>query len=116
MADSAASTLQPESKKSAMGLVQIGFTLIVGFMRYALATDEASACSITNWSLMYKTFFADLNRVKWILLVPYICAAVYDTIILASLCWYLYKTPTYFDRTQLLVNQLILYTVNTKYL
>ncbi|KAF8494771.1 hypothetical protein JB92DRAFT_1135463 [Gautieria morchelliformis] len=35
---------------------------------------------ITDWSLMDKTFFADLNRMKWIILVPYICAAVCDTI------------------------------------
>lgn len=49
----------------------------------------------------------------WILLVPYTCAAVCDTIISLSLCWYLYNTPTYFAKTHLLINKLILYTVNT---
>ena len=34
---------------------------------------------------------------QWILLVPYTCAAACDTIISASLCWYLYKIPTYFE-------------------
>ncbi|KIJ24985.1 hypothetical protein M422DRAFT_259369 [Sphaerobolus stellatus SS14] len=56
-----------------------------------------------------------MSNWKWILLVPYGCAALCDTIITGSLCWYLYKTPKEFARTQLLVNKLIVYTVNTSF-
>jgi len=65
------------------------------------------------------------------LLVPYACAATCDTIITLSLCWYLHRTPKEFPRfvwifrwldtfvktlrrrAQMLINTLIVYTVNT---
>ncbi|KAF8582229.1 hypothetical protein K439DRAFT_1661909 [Ramaria rubella] len=79
-----------------LALVQLSFTLLVAIM-----------CFLENG------VFGKLDQMIWILLVPFTCAAACDTTITISLCWYLYTTPKCFKRTQLLINRLILYTVNT---
>ncbi|KAF8583789.1 hypothetical protein K439DRAFT_1617233 [Ramaria rubella] len=84
------------SKSRLLAALHKAFTLLVAIM-----------CFLENG------VFGKLDQMMWILLVPFTCAAACDTTITISLCWYLYTTPKCFKRTQLLINRLILYTVNT---
>lgn len=50
---------------------------------------------------------------QWYICVTLGLAILSDVIITASLCWYLHKSRTEFEKTNSMIDKLLLYTINT---
>ncbi|KAF8582234.1 hypothetical protein K439DRAFT_1617237 [Ramaria rubella] len=96
-----------DCSKAVLALVQFGTLglLFITQSSYLPIYVQSLRLTHSQWIVVVATMcflehnlFTKLNKMTWVLLVPYSCAAACDTTITVSLCWYLYLTPTYFER------------------